>query len=236
MQGCLWIDFDITIVFQMSMLPTKCDWIMLAQCDGQAVKKFVEFGNRPARYVVEPNRFSVFSRHLDSNPVMRTVYGKCCQAYEACKGVFEFKHDEFDGYSLFYAGTEVVPKNTVFRNGPVGLTRIIPPGVSELSILHCLSSGEEMVMLGPLRFANSDCDPNCEYDFTSQSKIVQLKSKTRIRPGDEILVKYGEEFFDKNECLCRTCRNSKTHFMKDNPIAVETIQASSTSRKFFTNI
>ena len=57
---------------------------------------------------------------------------------------------------------------------------------------------------------NSDCTPNCEYDFTSDTGIVQLKVKRRISHGDDLFVKYGPEFFEFNSCLCRTCEISKT--------------------------
>ena len=54
--------------------------------------------------------------------------------------------------------------------------------------------------------SDSDCEPNCEFDFASDCGIVQLRVKRRINPGDEIFVKYGPEFFEINACLCRTCR------------------------------
>ena len=66
-------------------------------------------------------------------------------------------------------------------------------------------TGKQLLLLGPVRFLNSDCSPNCEYDFSSVSSVVQLRIKKRINPGDELFVKYGAEFFELNSCLCRTC-------------------------------
>ena len=56
---------------------------------------------------------------------------------------------------------------------------------------------------------NSECEPNCEFDFARDCGIVQLRVRKRIGPGDEIFVKYGPEFFEINACLCRTCRLQK---------------------------
>ena len=34
---------------------------------------------------------------------------------------------------------------------------------------------------------------------------MQLRVKRKVKPGDELFVKYGAEFFEFNCCLCRTC-------------------------------
>ena len=67
------------------------------------------------------------------------------------------------------------------------------------------SSSREYLLLGPVRFINSDCDPNCEYEFTSDDDIVRIRTLKKIKPGDEVTVKYGDEFFAANTCQCRTC-------------------------------
>ena len=64
-------------------------------------------------------------------------------------------------------------------------------------------TGETLLLLGPLRFLNSDFEPNCEYDYSSDSVIVQLRVRRWVNPGDELFVKYGPEFFEAN--ACRTC-------------------------------
>ena len=68
-----------------------------------------------------------------------------------------------------------------------------------------LANGDQLLLVGPMRFVNSDCDPNCEYDFSSSDGVVQLKVKRTAYPGSEVLVKYGDEFFEKNTCRCQTC-------------------------------
>ena len=64
---------------------------------------------------------------------------------------------------------------------------------------------------------NSDCNPNAEYDFSSEDGIIQIRVKRRIKPGDEIFVKYGPHFFEFNACLCRTCEvKAKKEFQENN--------------------
>ena len=75
-------------------------------------------------------------------------------------------------------------------------------------------TGKQLLLLGPVRFVNSDCQPNCEYDFSSESGIIQLRVKKKIKPGDELFVKYGRDFFGKNACLCRTCEQENTEALE----------------------
>ena len=107
---------------------------------------------------------------------------------------------------MLYTGSSVVSPCTVLRRNPIGFVREVPDGVvTELSVMSSERTGKQLILLGPMRFINSDCSPNCEYDFSSETGIVQLRVKKRINPGEEIFVKYGPDFFDKNSCLCRTC-------------------------------
>ena len=50
---------------------------------------------------------------------------------------------------------------------------------------------------------------NCEYFFSSDSGIDQLRIKRKICHVEELFVKYGPEFFEQNACLCRTCNLRK---------------------------
>ena len=76
---------------------------------------------------------------------------------------------------------------------------------NKLSLMSPELTGKQLLLLGPMRFVNSDCSPNCEYDFSSELNFVQLRVKKRLNPGDEVIVKYGPDFFETNACLCRTC-------------------------------
>ena len=96
--------------------------------------------------------------------------------------------------------------STVLRRNPIGfLAPVAKNIVTDLSVMSSERTGETLLLLGPLRFLNSDCEPNCEYDYSSDSGIVQLRVRRRVNPGDELFVKYGPEFFEANACRCRTC-------------------------------
>ena len=98
----------------------------------------------------------------------------------------------------------------VLPESPIGFLVPIPDNITDLSIIRKVSNPKDsFLMLGPVRFVNSDCNPNAEYDFSSENKVVKLRSLRSINPKEEILVKYSEDFFESYCCLCRSCQ-SKT--------------------------
>jgi histone-lysine N-methyltransferase SUV420H len=64
------------------------------------------------------------------------------------------------------------------------------------------------LLLGPIRFANHDCNANARL-AAAGSTGVQVISTKPIRTGDEITVDYGDNYFGKHnqECLCFTCEH-----------------------------
>ena len=188
------------------MLSRKVDWSVLAQCDSFAVEKFVETSNRKAMRCVEPMREASFKRKLETDSIWCEAYRTSCNSYKNLEPDFVIRHNNFGGYRLLYVGKTVAQPPFVFRRKPVGFIRPIPDGVvTNLSVMSSERTGEQLLMLGPLRFVNSDCSPNCEYDYSCDSGVVQLRVKRKLKPGDELFVKYGAEFFEFNCCLCRTC-------------------------------
>ena len=58
-----------------------------------------------------------------------------------------------------------------------------------------------------MRFVNSDCEPNCEYDFPCQDPtIVRLRTLKTVHENMENNLMYGPELFDEEECCCLTCQ------------------------------
>ena len=136
-----------------------------------------------------------------------SAYNHVRYLYESIKDSFAIKHDNNGGYKLIYSGTESIPGQIVLPNGPKGILRIIPEDFTYLSVIYKVSDRETAyLMLGPIRFINSDCEPNCEYDFSSLDKtLVRLRTLKKLKTNDEVLVQYSDDFFSNHECKCRTC-------------------------------
>ena len=97
---------------------------------------------------------------------------------------------------------------------------------NDFSTIHCQESNgrTEYLMLGPIRFVNSNCKPNAEFYIKKSQVFIRLLKK--VNPLEEILVKvsvttnlhwnmwksclisfqYGKEFFHEGfPCLCNVC-------------------------------
>ena len=77
----------------------------------------------------------------------------------------------------------------VFWDVPVGVLRESDFKITDFPVIIRSSSKKENLMSGPTRFVNSDCHPNCDYDFTSDADIVRIRALRTTRSGDEITVK-----------------------------------------------
>ena len=200
------------------MLNKDIDWSILAQCDFFSVEKYVQTTERPAMRTVKPMLETIFRKKLETNEKWRNAYEAVCAAYKNLNPLFSICYDNYGGYRLLYTGKSSVSAQTVFKRNPLGFVREIPEGVvTDLSIMSSERTGKQFILLGPIRFVNSDCEPNAEYDFSSEDGIIQLRVKRRIKPGDEIFVKYGPHFFEFNACLCRTCEvKAKEEFQESN--------------------
>ncbi|RPA96035.1 hypothetical protein L873DRAFT_1271652 [Choiromyces venosus 120613-1] len=77
---------------------------------------------------------------------------------------------------------------------------------SDFSIIYSSRVGAMSLLLGPARFINHDCEPNCKFTTTGKEH-VNLYVERDIKTGEEITVKYADDYFGEGnrECLCRTC-------------------------------
>ncbi|TIB01362.1 hypothetical protein E3P96_02395 [Wallemia ichthyophaga] len=112
-------------------------------------------------------------------------------------------------YSLI--ATKNITSNTPVKNCLATLTKITPKqdqiltdSNNDWSVLTSLSSGTR-IFLGPARFANHDCNNNCQLQRTKDH--INLVTIRCIRKGDEILLNYGPHYFGENneKCFCRSC-------------------------------
>lgn len=77
---------------------------------------------------------------------------------------------------------------------------------SDFSVICTSRMKGTSVLLGPARFVNHDCDPNCKFITTNKDNITIMALRD-IEMGEELTIKYSEDYFGENncECLCQTC-------------------------------
>jgi histone-lysine N-methyltransferase SUV420H len=83
---------------------------------------------------------------------------------------------------------------------------LIVSNKNDFSVLMSQRKMRTQLWLGPGAFLNHNCEPNCEFssNITNTAKIIVLHD---IKPGEELFINYGPEFFgdDNSECECQTC-------------------------------
>ncbi|XP_058808649.1 histone-lysine N-methyltransferase KMT5B-like [Phymastichus coffea] len=83
----------------------------------------------------------------------------------------------------------------------------------DFSLLTNSRTNDENIFSGSIAFVNHDCHPNVEY-ITAEKHLVYLKSLTDIKEGEEILVYYGDNYFEENnkncECVTYVLKNNET--------------------------
>ncbi|OZJ04652.1 hypothetical protein BZG36_02893 [Bifiguratus adelaidae] len=77
---------------------------------------------------------------------------------------------------------------------------------TDFSVIWSYRKKAHCIFLGPARFVNHDCDPNCK--FISYGKdAIAFKTLRPIKCGEEITADYGSNYFgpSNRECGCLTC-------------------------------
>lgn len=102
--------------------------------------------------------------------------------------------------------------------------RIRKRELTDLSVIRVAS--RSLPLLGPLRFINHRCSPNCEvrvYKLTLVHILIVslqyiviknkwthfIKAKADIAVGEEIFVSYGSDYFEDlgdDGCVCEDCK------------------------------
>ena len=188
-------------------MDANVDWMILSQCDCQIVRDLVEYDNREAKNVGLRTTRN-FYKWIQTKKPWKSCYETLLAAYDTISSDFKIVHDEYGGYKMMYIGKKCLRAKTVLVDGPKGFIKPIVEGTTDLSVITKTSDlSQSYLMLGPVRFVNSDCEPNCEYDFSCQdTTIVRLRTLKTIHENMEINVMYGPEFFDEEECCCLTCQ------------------------------
>ena len=191
--------------FISDMISECFPWSMMAQCDGQLVKQMVEYDGRGARRVLRLHSERNFGSQLRANENLARCYEKLKGSYSRLDNEL-FRQDNFGGYRSLYVGDIEIPAKSILREGPLGHLAAVPEEVPLVSTVYLTSKQERgpYLMLGSFPFLNSDCHSSCRNNFDRTDKMVQLETLKRITLGDELLVKYSEEFFDDEKCLYAT--------------------------------
>ncbi|KAF8960540.1 hypothetical protein BDZ97DRAFT_1665748 [Flammula alnicola] len=95
------------------------------------------------------------------------------------------------------------------------------PGVSVISS----SPGQKVkegprLILGPFRFANHDCSPNCQIMPIRNSYAYALFALRTIEAGESLTVNYAKDgsYFGGKPCGCATCNPDTPPIAKKRPL------------------
>ncbi|KAF8941626.1 Histone-lysine N-methyltransferase set9 [Dissophora ornata] len=95
---------------------------------------------------------------------------------------------------------------------------------SDFSVIKTSRRGT-CLFLGPARFVNHDCEPNCSF-MSAGANVIYFKVLKSINVNDEITTHYGDNYFGVNnqECLCATCeRRGEGGYKKTKSTATEAL-------------
>ena len=128
------------------------DWTIVVQCDFYAIKNFVET-SRSAVTLARPVRN--FYGKIEKDEVWKTTYDTIVKSYQSLSPNFSIEPDRYEGYGLFYRGMDPIAPKTVLHANPAGFVKPIPDGVTEWSVMTSERTGEQLLLVGPIRFVNS---------------------------------------------------------------------------------
>ena len=183
-------------------------YLVLCQCDGQIGRTF-NLSKPPLKTFGNLMPEEQFNEIKKAERVVERTYGLLKEAYRLLK---EFScsliPDSFGGYGLHYNGEKFLAEK--MRLPIYGYIERIPTNVEDnftnLSVLAPRQGSKlSRVMVGPIRFVNHSCQPNCQYKAVELNgrRAVEIVTLRKITPGSELLTFNGEEFFGpgNKDCL-----------------------------------
>ncbi|KAF9301007.1 Histone-lysine N-methyltransferase set9 [Mortierella antarctica] len=108
---------------------------------------------------------------------------------------------------VFEAGHELRFCAGSIANLTIQEERDLEKKTSDFSVIRTSRRGT-CLFLGPARFVNHDCDPNCNF-MPVGADVICFKALKSIDINEEITTYYGDNYFGvgNQECLCATCES-----------------------------
>ena len=193
----------------MSVLSNQKRHLQLCQIDGQICRRF-GFSSPEIQNFVDLIPHELYCEQKREDRHLTKMHNFLQKAYDNLQvAQINLKPDDFDGYGLCYSGSASISKGQ--RLNVYGYLEFIPEAeertFSNLSVMAPREgSKRSRVMVGPARFVNHCCRPNCEYLAVELNgkKAVQISAITEILYGTTLSTYYGENFFGKcnKDCKC----------------------------------
>ena len=194
---------------------------LLCQVDGQICRTF-GFSNPDLKSFVALISEEEYDDLKNTISSVESTHNLLMKAYHQMKVEnCVIRPDFFDGHGLFYQGKKTLEKRQ--RISILGYLEKIPkkdePDFSNLSVMAPREGSKlSRVMVGPARFVNHSCRPNCDYQAVeiNGKKAVQIVTRQQILTGTELLCFYGTDFFGPGNRDCK-CPNESFHVSVSTP-------------------
>ena len=195
--------------------------LILAHCDAYVSNRMVKYGGREPISLARDLGYESYQELLTKHKIARTYEQILSNCYQEVKdSSFSIKFDSFNGYGLYYEGKHKLRSNDK-RNYRIPelraliqrVPKFLEDQIKPVSVFAPTDLCSQMrIMVGPVRFANHSCDPNCEYVVTEHKnmKFVRLQILKDIEPYTEISVYYGANFFETGNSSCK-CPHTQFH-------------------------
>lgn len=111
-----------------------------------------------------------------------------------------------------------ISKNTVIESLSGTLFPLSSQQVQEferagecINIVRSHLGQRNFYLAGPAQFVQHDCRPNAELMRAGQSCLAHVVARREIATGEEIVIDYGQNYFDsidiaERSCGCRSCQ------------------------------
>lgn len=197
-------------------------WGVDAAAVFQIIREVVRTGNvtDAEKELLQLPGLELFMRHLAS-PLEKSMFRRQFRSYIT---IFHpecpFEIVATNRYSITRPEAAVIARKCISAEEPVDLLigttacmneqeeLVLRKTGKDFSVVQSSSGNTLSVLLGPLRFVNHDCEPNCRL-VTLDSQTQFVEALRNINVGEEVTVFYSKDYFgaENCDCLCETCNN-----------------------------